>query len=66
MSLFSGQVRLNIRMLRSKVTSKIRAPFDCRMRQNSPMTIYNVNKIQNEALVNTGDISPKIALVNID
>jgi len=31
-------------MLGSKVTPKIHAPFDCRMRQNSPNTIYNVQK----------------------
>jgi len=26
------------------MTPKIHAPFDCRMRQNSPMNIYNVKK----------------------
>jgi len=40
-----GKLGFNIRMLGSKVTPKIHAPFDCRMRQNSPMTIYNVKKI---------------------
>ena len=42
-----GKLGFNIRMLGSKVTPKIHAPlspFDCRMRQNSPMTIYNVKK----------------------
>jgi len=37
-----GKLGFNIRMLGSKVTPKIHAPFDCRMRQNSPMNIYNV------------------------
>jgi len=37
-----GKLGFNIRMIGSKVTPKIHAPFDRRMHQNSPMTIYNV------------------------
>jgi len=40
-----SKLGFNIRMLGSKVTPKIYTPFDCRMRQNSPMTIYNVKKM---------------------